>query len=72
LNYDSSLAPEEQLTIPGFTLLNAAVCYNVGKMQIQLNASNIGNKKHWVGGYDYFRIFPGNPESYLFSLGYSF
>lgn len=72
LNYDSALAPEDQLTIPGFTLLNAAVYYNVGKMQLQLNASNIGNKKHWVGGYDYFRIFPGNPESYLFSLGYSF
>ncbi len=72
LNYDSSLSPENQLTIPQFTLFNAAAYYNVGKLQLQLNASNIGNKKHWVGGYDYFRIFPGTPESYLFSIGYSF
>ncbi|WP_412468486.1 TonB-dependent siderophore receptor [Pedobacter sp. KLB.chiD] len=72
LFYDPKFSPENQITIPSFTLFNAALFYNIGKLQLQLNANNIGNKKHWVGGYDYLRLFPGQPENYMFTIGYSF
>ena len=72
LIYDARFTPENQITIPSYTLLNAAVFYNVGKLQLQVNANNIGNKKYWVGGYDYLRLFPGQPENYLLTIGYSF
>lgn len=72
LIYDAKFSPEDQITIPSFTLFNAALFYNIGKLQLQLNANNIGNKKHWVGGYDYLRLFPGQPENYMFTVGYSF
>jgi len=72
LIYDPKFSPENQITIPSFTLFNAALFYNIGKLQLQLNANNIGNKKHWVGGYDYLRLFPGQPENYMFTIGYSF
>lgn len=59
-------------TIPAYTLINAAVYYNFGQMQLQLNVNNVSNKKHWVGGYDYIRLFPGNPRQYLVTLSYAF
>ncbi|QDW23827.1 TonB-dependent receptor [Pedobacter sp. KBS0701] len=59
-------------TIPSYTLFNAALYYNVGKVQVQFNMNNITNKAHWVGGYDYLRLFPGTPSNYLFTLGYTF
>lgn len=72
LIYDARFSPENQITIPSFTLFNAALFYNIGKLQLQLNANNIGNKKHWVGGYDFLRLFPGQPENYMFTIGYQF
>ena len=59
-------------TIPDYTLVNAALYYTIGKMQLQFNANNITNKKHWVGGYDYIRLFPGTPSNYLFTMNYTF
>lgn len=72
LFYDARFAPNAQMTIPAYTLFNAGVYYNTGKLQLQLNANNIGNKKHWVGGYDNLRLFPGQPENFMLTLGYSF
>lgn len=72
LIYDSTLLPENQLTLPEYTLFNAALFYNIGKVQLQLNANNITGKKHWVGGYDYLRLFPGTPSNYLLTVGYTF
>lgn len=59
-------------TIPGYTLFNAALYYNINKFKIQLNANNITNKTYWVGGYDYIRLFPGAPKNWMLTLGYSF
>lgn len=72
LIYDNSFSPENQLVLPAYTLFNAALFYNVGKVQLQLNANNITSKKHWVGGYDYLRLFPGTPSNYLLTVGYTF
>lgn len=57
--------------IPAYTLVNAALYYQVGKVQLQFNANNITNKKYWVGGYDYIRLFPGAPSNYLLTLNYT-
>ncbi|MFL9829398.1 TonB-dependent receptor [Flavobacterium sp. ST-87] len=59
-------------TIPGYTVMNAALYYTINKFKIQLNANNIANKTYWVGGYDYIRVFPGAPKNWLLTLGYSF
>ncbi|WP_235841746.1 TonB-dependent receptor [Confluentibacter sediminis] len=59
-------------TIPGYTLMNAALYYQINKFSIQLNINNFTNKTHWVGGYDYIRLFPGSPRNYLLTVGYSF
>ncbi|WP_316799639.1 TonB-dependent receptor [Pedobacter frigidisoli] len=71
LIYDARFSPVDQITIPSYILFNAGLFYNIGKLQLQLNANNIGNKKHWVGGYDYLRLFPGQPENYMLTIGYS-
>jgi iron complex outermembrane receptor protein len=59
-------------TIPGYTLLNAALFYKVNKFSLQLNVNNLSNKAHWVGGYDYIRLFPGTPRNWMLTLGYAF
>jgi iron complex outermembrane receptor protein len=59
-------------SIPEYMLVNAAVYYTVGKIQMQLNANNIGGKSYWVGGYDYIRLFPGAPSNYLATVTYTF
>jgi len=73
-NYVDSRTLSQNLTqtIPSYTLFNAALYYNIGKVQVQFNMNNITDKKHWVGGYDYIRLFPGTPSNYLFTLGYTF
>lgn len=67
-----NLSISETQTIPGYTVMNAALYYTINKFKIQLNANNIANKTYWVGGYDYIRLFPGAPKNWLLTLGYSF
>jgi len=69
---ERNLQESDTQTIPGYTLLNAALFYKVNKFSIQLNVNNIANKTHWVGGYDYIRLFPGTPRNWLLTVGYSF
>jgi len=67
-----TLSQTDTQTLPGYTLFNAALYYNINKFKIQVNANNIFNKTYWVGGYDYIRLFPGAPSNWLLTLGYSF
>lgn len=59
-------------TLPGYTVMNAALYYTINKFKLQLNANNLANKTYWVGGYDYIRLFPGAPKNWMLTLGYSF
>lgn len=59
-------------TLPAYALLNGAIYYRVNKFQVQFNLNNILNKTHWVGGYDYLRLFPGAPRNWLATVGYTF
>ena len=57
--------------IPAYELVNGALYYQVSKFKIQVNANNLTNKTHWVGGYDKIRMFPGTPRNFLITVGYS-
>jgi iron complex outermembrane receptor protein len=59
-------------TAPSYVLVDAALYYTVNKVRVQFNFNNIFDKTHWVGGYDYLRIFPGKPRNFLVTLGYTF
>jgi iron complex outermembrane receptor protein len=65
-----SLNREQRL--PAYALLNAAVYYNLNKFLISLNLNNLTDKVHWVGGYDYIRLFPGAPRNWLATVAYTF
>ena len=60
------------LELPEYTLFNAALYYSVDKFKISANLNNVFNKTHWVGGYDYNRLFPGTPRNFLIGIGYTF
>jgi iron complex outermembrane receptor protein len=59
-------------TLPGYALLNGAIYYKIDKFQFQVNLNNLTNKTHWVGGYDYLRLFPGAPRNFMSTISYTF
>lgn len=59
-------------TIPGYTVMNAALFYTTGNVRLQLNVNNLANDTYWVGGYDYLRLFPGAPRNLLGTITFSF
>lgn len=67
-----NLSLSDEQTIPGYVLMDGALYYKVNAFTLQLNVNNLTNKTHWVGGYDYLRLFPGTPRNWLLTLGYSF
>ncbi|MXN93009.1 TonB-dependent siderophore receptor [Flavobacterium sp. Sd200] len=60
------------LKLPEYTLANVALYYTVGKLKLSFNLNNVFNKTHWVGGYDYVRLFPGTPRNYMLGMSYNF
>gem|GEM_PF-6109057 len=32
---------------------------------------NVFNETHWIGGYDFNRLFPGNPRNFLVGISYT-
>ncbi|WP_442588761.1 TonB-dependent siderophore receptor [Pedobacter sp. AW31-3R] len=63
---------EETLQLPAYALVNAALSYSVNKFKMAVNFNNIFDKTHWMGGYDYNRVFPGTPRNFMTSIGYLF
>lgn len=60
------------LQLPEYTIFDAGVSYTVDKFNIRMLVNNFTNKTHWVGGYNYVRLFPGAPRNFLLSVGYTF
>jgi len=72
-NYVSSRATlSEILTLPSYVVADAALYYTVDRFKLSANLNNVFNKTHWVGGYDFNRLFPGTPRNFLVSVGYTF
>lgn len=60
------------LKLPAYTLYNAALYYTVDKFKLSANFNNIFDKTHWVGGYDFNRLYPGAPRNFMVGIGYTF
>lgn len=56
------------LQLPAFTTVDAALYYTYNKMRVSLNCNNLFDQVHWVGGYDYTRLFPGTPRNMMLSI----
>jgi iron complex outermembrane receptor protein len=63
---------EEDLQLPEYMIWDAGISYRINKVKLALNFNNIFDKTHWVGGYSYVRLFPGEPRNYVLSVGYTF
>lgn len=60
------------LTLPSYVVADAAVYYTIDRFKLSINVNNVFDKTHWVGGYDYNRLFPGTPRNFLVGVGYIF
>ena len=61
-----------ELKFPSYTVADLGISYKVDKFILRATVNNIFDKTHWVGGYNYVRLFPGAPRNYLLSVGYTF
>ncbi|MCC9137560.1 TonB-dependent siderophore receptor [Pontibacter silvestris] len=57
---------------PAYTVVNAALFYNVNKFKFSFNLNNVLDRRYFVGGYDYFRASPGAPRNFMTTVGYTF
>ncbi|SMD08228.1 TonB-dependent receptor [Pedobacter africanus] len=60
------------LELPEYTLFSTALYYSIDKFKISANLNNVFNKTHWVGGYDFNRLYPGAPRNFMIGIGYTF
>lgn len=60
------------LTLPSYVVADAALYYTIDRFKLSANLNNAFNKTHWVGGYDFNRLFPGTPRNFLIGVGYIF
>lgn len=63
---------DERLQLPGYVVFDAAVYYSFTGFDIAVNFNNVFDKTHWIGGYNFGRIFPGAPQNVRAKLTYSF
>ncbi len=63
---------EESLQLPGYTVADAAAYYQVDRFKLSVNVKNVFDKTYWTGGYNYGRIYPGEPRHFLANISYSF
>lgn len=60
------------LQLPEYTVFSTALYYSIDKFKISGNLNNVFNKTHWVGGYDFNRLYPGTPRNFMIGIGYTF
>ncbi|MDX1636571.1 MAG: TonB-dependent receptor [Balneolaceae bacterium] len=63
---------EETLEIPSYTVFDGALYYQTDRLEISVNINNIFDRTYWRGGYNFGRIFPGEPRHFLTNISYSF
>lgn len=63
---------EQALTLPSYQLFNAALYYKAANWDAALQLRNITDEVHWTGGYNFGRIFPGDPRSASVTFSYRF
>ncbi|MDR8391194.1 TonB-dependent receptor [Aliifodinibius sp. S!AR15-10] len=63
---------EESLQLPGYTVFDAAAYYRIDRFKLSLNINNLFDETYWEGGYNYGRLYPGEPRHFLANISYSF
>ncbi len=58
--------------LPAYTLVDAAISYEVGPYKAQLNVTNLLDEEYYVGSYSDFYVLPGAPTEARLTLGYTF
>lgn len=58
-----------EFDLPSYTLLNASLFYNVGKIQISFNGNNLTDKKYYIG---YWSVNPQRPINFTGSIAFKF
>lgn len=72
-NYVSSRTTfSDVLTLPSYVVADVALYYSIDRFKLSANLNNIFDNTHWVGGYDFNRLFPGAPRNFLVGVGYTF
>ncbi len=74
LNHVGKRLPSQvrDFELPAYTLLDAALYYTYAKFKLSVNLNNLANQTYWVGGYNYYAIFPGAPRNFLVNVAYTF
>jgi iron complex outermembrane receptor protein len=60
----------DDLTLPGYFIMNAGIQYAYRHVTIALNANNFTNKTYWTSAYNNINKWPGAPRNYMISLGF--
>lgn len=60
------------LQLPAYTVGSLALYWRSQVADLQLKVDNVADKVHWTGGYNYGRVFPGNPRTVTLSAAYRF
>jgi len=69
LNYSSKRNTEIlTLQLPSFATVDLAAYYTVNKIRLSVHMNNLLNEKYWIAGYNYTRIFPGEPRNVMFNI----
>jgi len=69
INYSSERNTEIlSLQLPSFTTVDMAAYYTFSKVRLAVNVNNLFNEKYWFAGYNYTRIFPGEPRNAMFTI----
>jgi len=63
---------ERSLVLPDYTIFNAGLYYRASNWQANLMVRNLTDRVHWTGGYNYGRVFPGDPRSVSLTVNYRF
>ncbi|MBS1598278.1 MAG: TonB-dependent siderophore receptor [Bacteroidetes bacterium] len=61
---------DENLTLPGYIILNAGIQYAYKHFILALNMNNLTNKTYWASAYNNINKWPGEPRNFMINLGY--
>ncbi|HVM88984.1 MAG TPA: TonB-dependent siderophore receptor [Puia sp.] len=63
---------QQNLTLPGYFVLNAGLRYEYKKIGIAVNLNNITNKTYWMGAYNNVNKWPGAQRNFMINATYNF